>query len=97
MDCSELPAHDADDARGVDPEEAQKDPGVGGEYQNKGAADIQAQHILRQHQADGSQNALPESVTQDYAGMRRVELFIDVEPVADRQPRYDRYQQKQNG
>jgi hypothetical protein len=68
-----------DHVRRVIREKAQQDPGVGGKHKNKRAADIQARHVFRHYPADGPQDALTESVTQDNAGACGVEFCIDVE------------------
>src|SRR5260370_15759646 len=94
MRRAKFSAYGADHTRGVDAEQAQQNPGVHPEQRDERAAQVEAQQVFGYDDADGSHGALPEGVAQDHARVRRVELFVDVEPIADGDPAENRNHQQ---
>ncbi len=74
-------AHHA--ARGQ-PKKQQQNPRVGGKQQQEWAAQFEAEGVLENYQAKRRVCHLPESVAQDDAGVRGIELFINFEPPGNR-------------
>ena len=68
-------------------EEQQQDPGVHREENQKEAAQVQAEDIFEDDQAQRAIGALPGRVAQDHARIPDIELFVDFQPEADRDPR----------
>jgi hypothetical protein len=89
MRRSESSSYGADDARSIYSEKAQEYPSVECEQSDERAAEFvrfETQHIFRNDHTDRAQYALPEGIPKHHAGVRRIELFINIEPVSDSDP-----------
>ena len=97
MRGSELAPQAADHARRIDPKQAQQNPRIHRDQRHKRTAEVQAQNEFDQNQANRAQDALAKRIAQHDAGMRGVEFFVNIEPVADGDPTQRRKHKQQCG
>lgn len=97
MSGSKLAPQPTDHTRGIDPEQAQQNPRIHRHQHDKRTAEVQSQNEFDNYQANCAQRALTERIAQHHAGMRGVELFVNIEPISDGDPTQRRESQQQRG
>jgi len=96
MRRGKLAADHSHHAPGGKPEKQQQNPGVGGEKAQEEAAQVQAQEVLEQHQAQRAISALAHGIAQDHARVPGIELLVNFEPQPDGDPGDQREPQNQD-
>jgi len=91
----ELPPDDAHDAPGGKPEDQDKGPGQEYVQRQEQPAEFHAQSVLEDQKAESPGGALAHRIAQDDARMPGDQLFVNLEPNADRKPAGQRKSQDQ--
>jgi len=84
--AAELTADPSHHGPGVEAEEAEEGPTKDREHADESAAEIEAQRELDEDEPDDAEEALLETIAEDFARKRRVQPFINLQPIADGGP-----------
>ena len=86
MERAEFPPDHPHQPAGGQAEQEKQNPCISREQKEKRAAQVQPQREFEDHQPDGAVGRLPERVAQHDARVAGIELVVDIQPEADRDP-----------
>ncbi len=83
MRSRELAPDHTHHASGGEAEDHQQDPREESEHRHEEAAEVQPDQIFEDHQAERAISALSGGIAQNDGGVCGIELFVNLQPVAN--------------